>query len=191
MAENPDSSIELVDKWVSLIPGYDPYILAGDCYLDHDAAIFAIEFVQQCIKHVKGVKGCPAGNPFLLEPWEKAVVSNLFGWKRPDGFRRYRECLIYVPKKNGKTALAAAILLLVMMTDDEMGAELYSAASSRDQAAFNAQFIITTAPNGEIAGGDRDVPALQGACDSSQVGSLSRGGLGERSSRVWTLDGWA
>ena len=46
---------------------------------------------------------------FALEPWQEAIMLNLFGWKRPDGTRRYRESLIFVPRKNGKSILAAGI----------------------------------------------------------------------------------
>ncbi len=66
---------------------------------------------------------------------------NLFGWMREsDGLRRYREAFIFIPRKNGKTELAAAIALCVMFIDDEQGAEIYSAAADREQAAlvFNA-----------------------------------------------------
>jgi phage terminase large subunit-like protein len=119
-----------------LLPGYDPHDQAGDCWFDEAAAADAIAFIEECIKHAKGTRDTAAGAPFLLQPWQKSIVANLFGWKRPDGTRRYRECFIYVAKKNGKTALAAAILLLVMMTDNEVGAEIYSAAASKEQAAL-------------------------------------------------------
>jgi phage terminase large subunit-like protein len=118
------------------LPNYDPFDQAGECYFDEAAARQAIDFIQECIRLAKGTKDRPAGKLFVLELWQKAIVANLFGWKRTDGTRRYRECLIYVAKKNGKTALVAAILLLVLATDNEFGAELYSAAASRDQAAL-------------------------------------------------------
>jgi phage terminase large subunit-like protein len=122
-----------LSKTIQLLPGYDPRDQAGDCTFDEAAAQRAIDFIHECIKHAKGKE---AAKPFVLEPWEQAIVGNLFGWKRADGTRRYRESLIYVAKKNGKTALIAAILLLMLTTDDELGAELYSAAASRDQAAL-------------------------------------------------------
>jgi len=84
----------------------------------------------------------PAGAPFKLQPWQQAVTGCLFGWKRPDGTRRYRECFLYVPKKNGKTAWAAGLLLCVQTTDREFGAELYSAASSRDQATLVFAHVV-------------------------------------------------
>ncbi len=86
------------------IPGYDPYDQAGDCVFDVKAAKRAIRFFESELCHVKGEK---ARTPFLLERWQQAVIGNLFGWKRPDGTRRYRQCLIFVPRKNGKTPMAA------------------------------------------------------------------------------------
>ena len=119
------------DGWIQCIPGYDPVATAEDCWFDRDAARLAIGFFPDILKHSKGSL---AGKPFKLERWEKAIIANAFGWKRPDGTRRYREVFIYVPRKNGKTCLAAGIILLMMFTDGEPGAEIYSAAADRDQA---------------------------------------------------------
>jgi len=116
---------------IRLMPGYDPYTQAGDCAFDHDAAELAVDFIQTCCTHIKGAL---AGSPFLLEPWQRGLVGNLFGWMRPDGLRRYRECLLFVPRKNGKTTLAAAILNYVLFCDGEPGAEIYCAAADREQA---------------------------------------------------------
>ena len=69
-----------------LIPGYDPFASAGDCVFDEDAADHAIGFFRDCLTHVKGEL---AGQYVVLAPWQQAVVGNLFGWKRPDGTRRY------------------------------------------------------------------------------------------------------
>jgi len=93
-------------KALKEIPGYDPYGSAGDCVFDAGKADTAIEFFETCITHVKGEL---AGSPFILALWQKAIIGNLFGWMRPDGTRRYREAFIYVPRKNGKTTLAAGI----------------------------------------------------------------------------------
>jgi phage terminase large subunit-like protein len=121
-------------KLFKLIPGYDPVLTAatGD-WFDPKAAQTAIDFIQMVVKHAKGAK---AGKLFLLELWQVAVVGCLFGWKRKDGTRRYRECLLYVAKKNGKSALAAAIILYMLTQDDEIGSEIYSAAATREQAAI-------------------------------------------------------
>jgi len=116
---------------IRLIPGYDPFSQAGECWFDEESASFAIEFVEECCTHVKGPLG---GQRLILEPWEKAIFANLWGWKRPDQSRRYRESLVYIPRGNAKTTLAAALINLSLFTDMEPGAELYSSAAEREQA---------------------------------------------------------
>jgi phage terminase large subunit-like protein len=120
-----------LQRIIRTIPGYDPFAQAGDFTFDEIAAQFAIDFIQECCRHVKGPKG---GQQLVLEPWQKAVVANLWGWKRPDGTRRFREALVYIPRGNSKTTLAAAFVCLELFTNKEPGAELYSAAAERDQA---------------------------------------------------------
>ena len=121
-------------KWIrKIIPNYDPEKDKGDCWFDPERAQFAIDFIINGCTHVKGSL---AGQAFILEPWQHAIVAILFGYVRPDGTRRFREALIYVPRKNGKTTLLAALVLLVMFTDDEIGAEIYSAAAEREQACL-------------------------------------------------------
>lgn len=115
----------------SLIPGYDPAVTAGACTYDAERAEFAVSFIEECCTHVKGEL---ARKPFTLQPWQRAIVLNLFGWYRPDGTRRYREAFVFLPRKNGKTTLIAAILVYVLYCDGEPGAEIYSAAVDRDQA---------------------------------------------------------
>jgi phage terminase large subunit-like protein len=121
---------------ILLIPGYDPHRDAGDCVFDEAAAQMALDFFPECLTHTKGKW---AGRPLVLEPWQQAIIANLFGWKRPDGTRRYREALIYLPRKNGKTQICAGIATFVLFCDGEPGAEIYSAAADEDQAkiAFN------------------------------------------------------
>ena len=116
---------------IRLLPGYDPYDQAGDCWFDEECAQNTIAFVQACCTHVKGEL---AGQTIKLEPWQQAIFANLWGWKRPDGTRRYREALIFIPRGNAKTTMAAAMINVGLFLDDEPGAELYSAASERQQA---------------------------------------------------------
>lgn len=122
---------------LSKVPGYDPFTSAGDAWFDADTAEKAIGFIHECVKHVEGAM---AGQPFILEEWQQAIVANLLGWKRIDEqgrtVRRYRECFLYVPRKNGKTPLAAAIGLAVFFADDEAGQQNYIAAADREQAGM-------------------------------------------------------
>ena len=119
------------------MPGYDPFETAEDAWLDEEAAQKVIDFFAECLKHIEGAK---AGQPFELELWEQAFVGNLFGWKRKNEFgkvvRRYREALLYVPRKNGKTPLVAGLCNYVLFCDGEAGAQIYSAAAEREQATY-------------------------------------------------------
>jgi phage terminase large subunit-like protein len=102
----------------------------NDVYFDEQAATRIINFYK-LTPHVKGEL---AGNPIILEDWQQFIVGSLFGWKREDGTRKYREGYIEVARKNGKTTLMAPIGLYGMCFDNEPGAEIYSAATTRDQA---------------------------------------------------------
>lgn len=86
------------------------------------------------------VRGILPGRPFVLEPWQQAIIANLFGWMRTDDqgrvVRRYREALIYVSRKNGKPPLVAGIGLYVFFCDREAGLQGYIAAKDRDQAGL-------------------------------------------------------
>jgi len=91
-------------KWqdlFALIPqGYDPIKTAEEGeWFDEDAAERGVRFFELFLTHTKGEL---AGQPFVLEPWQIAVTGCIYGWKRADGNRRYREAFIYVPRKNGK-----------------------------------------------------------------------------------------
>lgn len=119
---------------LALIPGYDSEATAakGD-YFDEDAAILALDFFSECLQLIEGQD---ANKPFRLQPWQQAIVAALWGWRREDGNRRYRECFFTAGRKNGKTPFSAGLLLLSAYTDNEPGAQLYAAAASRDQASL-------------------------------------------------------
>lgn len=88
------------------------------------------------INNLTHTKGPFAGQPFQLRHWqEKDIIRPLFK-TGPDGRRVYRTCLLMMPRKNGKSELAAALAIDGMMFDKEAGAEVYSAAADRDQAAL-------------------------------------------------------
>ena len=122
-------------KIIKMLPGYDPYKDSKGFYFDEEKAGNAIIWIETCCTFTKGKQW--AGKPLLLEDWQKSVVANVFGWiDNKDGARRYREILIYVPRKNGKTELMGAINLLILFTDQEQGAEIYCAASTENQASI-------------------------------------------------------
>tara|TARA_R110000751_G_scaffold275842_1_gene376770 strand:+ start:84 stop:1625 length:1542 start_codon:yes stop_codon:yes gene_type:complete len=100
-------------------------------YYDEDSAKKSISFIEKFCTHTKGDL---SGKPLLLEPFQKKIVGDLFGWKnKKTKLRRYKVALIQLPRKNGKTTLAASIILYVLFSG-ERGNELYAAAGSRGQA---------------------------------------------------------
>lgn len=101
-------------------------------WFDDQAAQRALD-VFRSLKHTKGEW---AGKSFDPEPWQAEVISKVFGSKRPDGQRQYRIVYIEVPRKNGKSTLAAGFGCVLLYSDREPGAEVYSCAADRDQAAI-------------------------------------------------------
>ncbi len=100
---------------------------------DKEKADRAVNF----IKLLKHTKGRWAGIPFNLQKWqEEEILRPLFGTVTPEGYRQYRTAFIMMPRKNGKSELAAAIALYMLFADGEQGAEIYSAAADRDQASI-------------------------------------------------------
>jgi phage terminase large subunit-like protein len=102
-------------------------------WFDEVAAERACAFFPRFLRHIKGQW---SGQPFDLEPWQKEIIRAVFGWKRPDGTRRYRTVYIEIPRKNGKSAICAGLALFLLFADNEPGAEIYSAAGDREQAAI-------------------------------------------------------
>lgn len=91
-----------------------------------------IQFIERFCKHSKGEW---AGKPVILESFQKAYISALFGFvSETTGYRRYRETMFYVARKNGKSTLLSGIALYMLIADNEAGAEVYSVASKKDQA---------------------------------------------------------
>lgn len=93
-----------------------------------------VEFVIDFFKLLKHSKGKWAGESFELSDWQIFIVGSLFGWKREDGTRRFRMAYVEIPRKNGKSTLAAGVALCCLAFDGEMGAEVYTAATKKDQA---------------------------------------------------------
>ncbi|MGE4086360.1 MAG: terminase large subunit [Vicinamibacterales bacterium] len=108
-------------------------LTAAACRFDEDAAELACDFFSRYLKHTIGEWH---GRPFILEPWQRDIVRQVFGWKRPDGSRRYRTVYIEVPRKNGKSTFAAGLALKLLFGDRERGAQVYGLAADGDQAAI-------------------------------------------------------
>jgi phage terminase large subunit-like protein len=99
---------------------------------DDNKANHAIFFIENYCKHSKGKWG---GKPVILERWQKALVAAAFGFVDIEtGLRRFREVLLIVARKNGKSTISAAIGLYMQVADGEFGSEVYSLATKEDQA---------------------------------------------------------
>lgn len=99
---------------------------------DMDRAERVLKFIS-LLKHSKAPW---AGLPFQLMPWQEEFIRALYGTLKPDGKRQYRQALLYLPRKNGKSTLAAALALYHLLADGKPGAEVYLAAGSREQASI-------------------------------------------------------
>ena len=118
---------------------------------DVEAASHVIDFFGY-LRHSKGEW---FGKRFALQPWQAFILWNVFGWLRADGTRRYRTVYIEVARKNGKTDLGAGIALYMFVADGEGGAEIYAAATKRDQAKIlwdAAKLMVRQSPplNGKV-----------------------------------------
>lgn len=104
------------------IAGYDPTRDAEGCWFDAQEAERRVKFFALAIKQ------------FSLQQWQSDIVATLFGWKRADGTRRYREAFIFVPRKNGKSTLSAGLALCSFFCDKEKRGQYFCAAGDLDQA---------------------------------------------------------
>lgn len=104
----------------------------GDGVWFDSAAVVRVLRAMHGLPHNKGRW---AGVPFVPDPWQIVwIVAPIFGWKREDGSRVFREAFVEIPRKAGKSTLASRLAVVLLCADGEMGAEVYAAAGSRDQA---------------------------------------------------------
>jgi phage terminase large subunit-like protein len=101
------------------------------------------------IERLPHVKGPLASRMIVLEPWQVFILSTVFGWVKSDGKRRFRRSYIEVPRGNAKSTLSSAVGLYMLAADREGGAEVYSLATTRDQARIvfgDAQTMARLSP---------------------------------------------
>jgi phage terminase large subunit-like protein len=125
----------IVGKWIRLAVERHQKDLkeAGKRGLYFDPA--AGEHVIEFFKFLRHSKGEWAGQCFELAPWQQFFLWVLFGWKRSDdNCRRFRVAYAEIARKNGKSTLASGVGLYLFVADGEPGAEVYTAATKRDQA---------------------------------------------------------
>ncbi len=105
---------------------------AKDSRYDKAAADFAVAFIES-LCHTKGTW---AGKPFELIDWQEQIIRDLFGILKPNGYRQFNTAYVEIPKKQGKSELAAAVALLLTCGDGEERAEVYGCAADRQQASI-------------------------------------------------------
>lgn len=103
----------------------------GEYFYSSNRANHILEFAENYCRHSKGKFG---GKPVELELWEKAHLATVFGFIDIEGNRKYRESLLIVGKKNGKSLLASVVGLYMLTADGEMGPEVYAVATKKDQS---------------------------------------------------------
>ena len=100
---------------------------------------------DRIISHIKSLhhtKDPWAGKPFNLKPWQEDWIREIFGTRNENGLRQYRTTYFEIPRKNGKSELAAAIAMMMLFWDHELGAEIYSAAADKDQAGIVFGIVV-------------------------------------------------
>ena len=119
----------------------------GEWEYSEAKANHAINFIEKYCKHSKGAMG---GQAFILEDWQRAMIAACFGFAHKiDGVRKYRELILIVARKNGKSQLGSALALYMLFADGEAGPEIVSAATKRDQAKIiwlEAKRMVKKAP---------------------------------------------
>lgn len=118
---------------------------SGRWHFDERYAMKHVGFIERFCRLPSGRLGAP----FLLELFQRAILSVIYGFVDDDGIRQYQEALWLMGRKNGKTVLASAIELDLLVNDDEGAPEVYNVATARDQATKgfnNALRMVKTSP---------------------------------------------
>ena len=105
---------------------------AEDSIYDKNEADCVVAFIEQ-LSHTKGEFH---DKPFILIDWQEQIIRDIFGTIKPNGYRQFTTAYIEVPKKCGKSELAAAVALYLLCADMEQRAEVYGCAADRDQASL-------------------------------------------------------
>lgn len=120
-------------KWAEVQLARDEQLLKAGYSFRKDEADRVTAFFERYVVHSKGRW---RGEPIRLEDWQRRPLRRLFGWYRPDGTRRYRKAHWEVPRKNGKSLLAAGCALYLTAADGEPGADVVGAATDKEQAGL-------------------------------------------------------
>ncbi|MFO0960869.1 MAG: terminase TerL endonuclease subunit [Isosphaeraceae bacterium] len=166
----------------------DDLAISKGCYFDPAAADRIIRFIETFCRPSQG----DSDGPLKLLGWQRDFLSRLYGWRRPDGRRRFRTAYLEVPKKNGKSTLLSAVALYHLMADGERGPKVFCNAYDRAQASIifdEAVAMVRASPdlarrldvveskskirfpknNGRLQANSADVPSKDGANTSFVV----------------------
>lgn len=102
-------------------------------HYSQEHALRPVRFIE---KFCRFTTGKMKGQPFILEPYERMIIELAFGFVDDEGYRRFREVIVEIARKNGKTQLCAALNIYMLMADNEGGAECYNCATTTSQAAL-------------------------------------------------------
>ena len=119
--------------------------MAKDSFYDKDSADYAVSFIES-LRHTKGQW---YREPFELIDWQEQIVRDVFGVLKPNGYRQFNTAYVEIPKKMGKSELAAAVALLLTCGDGEERAEVYGCAADHNQASivFNVAADMVRMPH--------------------------------------------
>ena len=106
--------------------------MASDSVYNKAFADYAVTFIE-ALSHTKGTW---AGKPFELIDWQEQIIRDVFGTLKPNGYRQFNTAYVEIPKRMGKSELAAAVALLLTCGDNEERAEVYGCAADRNQASI-------------------------------------------------------
>jgi len=106
--------------------------MSKDSHYEKATADYAVGFIE-CLSHTKGTW---AGKPFELIDWQEQIIRDVFGTIKSNGYRQFNTAYVEIPKKMGKSELAAAVALLLTCGDGEERAEVYGCAADRNQASI-------------------------------------------------------
>ena len=136
-------------KWVKLACQRQVDDLANTTHgfmFDESRANRVVKFSEE-LPHIKGSQY--AGKKLEMMDWQCFILTTVFGWIDDNGNRRFKTAYIEVPRKNGKSTMSAPVALYLLSADGEPGAEVYSAATTRDQARIvwaDAKHMVDRSP---------------------------------------------
>ncbi|MDR9795225.1 terminase large subunit [Aeribacillus pallidus] len=146
--------------------------------LNPKEAEFVIQIIEKTFVHDQGERldGTPLrGEPFLLEPWQKFIIYNLLGfYLKGTKIRRYKEAFIFIPRKNGKTRLIAALAWALALLERLSGSKIYITSAALQQSLQSFDFILF---NLRQMGEDQNFRILNNNQENSISGEFSDGSI--------------